>query len=463
VDTSAKSDFLAEHLRVFGLDVAFLRDRVVLVPKGSARCSVFQANTADDIVFVFEQPDDETLASLGLDTTGSLQDRAQEFVSPRRATYRLRSLSPAFAYSGQGWNTILLDEFGQSVWLSRNFGTVQVVVVGTALVSDLLTLRQGDPQVIRDKNSPEMWGFSYERPNYLFEKTAPDADSLERLADFWIDFLASEIALIAGIERLQILPQGAPGALVITGDDDQAALDRYRLQLQALNGLPVTYFLHPLTHLTRELLQDFTRSNSRVEFGIHPDALETPADYSLLFDQQCKWFGQLTDKSPKSVRNHGYLNDGYWGHLSAWLKHKVVVSSNIPGLNGQVVTHSLIPMRVLIDETLTSHWSILTLFGDGMIYALGMSDEEAAARVLRACEKIRRSGIPGVIVVNVHPQNFPDTVALHAALRSISESDFVTWNISEMYSWFESRVDVRPTHRHLLNKVLHKITKRDSR
>ena len=142
---------------------------------------------------------------------------------------------------------------------------------------------------------------------------------------------------------------------------------------------------------------------------------------------------------PLSLRNHGFLNDGYWGHLPAWLKHGVSISSNLPGFDGRIMNNSLLPARMVWDGMLTEHWSALTVLGDGVRFAAGMSDKDAAALVSEIADRIRNSGIPGVMVLNLHPQNVAETRAMHLAVREVIRSGFVPWNLKQCLEWFQMK------------------------
>ena len=439
---SAASHFLTEHMRVFGLEPSTLANRVVVMTESDLSRSSLPVASGQSEILVLERPGEALAANLGLRKSVSF-NTSEVCRRPGSDARALRTLGSPYIYEGSEWQPLLLTADGSATWVAGNHSGFRVIIIGTTLVSDLIIYRQGDKSLSGQRTSGDLWGQSNERPNYLYERTAPTSGHLERQADYWAELLTSTVANIGEVPRQPILPGGAPGALIITGDDDQAEVERYAMQIAALGNLPITYFLHPKTRLTRRNMKELFRSHGRIDLGIHPDALETPAEYSELFDEQCLWFRKFVGGPPRAVRNHGYLNDGYWGHLKDWLAQDIAVSSNLPGVDGKVITQSLLPMRVIMDGILTSHWSILTLFGDGMVSALGMSDEASAARVLQACEEIAASGLPGVVVINVHPQNFPENIALHHALHTVVEAGFLAWTISEMHKWFEAGVSTR--------------------
>lgn len=95
----------------------------------------------------------------------------------------------------------------------------------------------------------------------------------------------------------------------------------------AIRQSPICYIL---TKHTRKTLRQMRRANPRVDLGIHPDALETPDEYGDRLQEQVEWYRGLVGEQPESVRNHGFLNDGYWGHLPSWEREGIVFSSICP-------------------------------------------------------------------------------------------------------------------------------------
>lgn len=339
---------------------------------------------------------------------------------------------------------IISTSDGSPVWVWVPVGRGGFLIIGTDLAGDLLRYRQGDPARAHDRPTEAQWGIEGERPNYLFESQLAGEDGTVRHADHWAMVLAETLSRLSGEPLQDILPGGAPGAIVITGDDDQASLEKYDEQLALLDDTPITYLLHPLTRHTRKTMRAMQKRNPNVDFGIHPDALVAPANYNALMANQVVWYRELTGKSPLSLRNHGFLNDGYWGHLDSWLLHGIRISSNLPGLDGRILNGSLLPARMAWNGGLTDHWSILTAIGDGVRFISGMSDADAANRVWAVADRIRSSQLPGVMVLNLHPQNVSETRAMHEAAKQIIASGFVAWNLRQCLEWFDSRDRHRP-------------------
>ena len=68
-----------------------------------------------------------------------------------------------------------------------------------------------------------------------------------------------------------------------------------------------------------------------------------------------------------------------------------------------------------------------------------MSPEESRQCILDLAERIRTSGVPGIIVLNLHPQNIDLTREMHRAAREVAESGFLAWTVRECLEWFEQR------------------------
>jgi hypothetical protein len=348
----------------------------------------------------------------------------------------LRSWYPHRVLRGEAGEAVVTDGRARAVWRWLASPAGPCLLVGTELARDLTLIRQGCPTA--DRAATSRWGFDFERPDYLFEGLAPEAPAFERMADSWCELLASLLVSRGAVARQPMLPDGAPGAVIVTGDDDQAAIAAYEHQLDALRGIPLTYFMHPLTKIDAAEQQRLFAGRV-VELGLHPDALDAPERYPELLEEQAAWFEQRFGQGATAVRNHGFLNDGYWRHVSAWQRAGIAFSSNLPGLDGRLLNGSLLPGRLLLDGKMRDHWSILTAFGDGMVFALGMSDEDAAARVLELARKVEESGIPGVIVVNLHPENAQRIPCLHRAMHALGERGYVYWTMGQCLAWFCDR------------------------
>jgi hypothetical protein len=351
---------------------------------------------------------------------------------------RLRTLHPWVRFRAREGNPELLDARGNAAWWWSPVAESGVLFVGTELVGDLVRYRQGDPAAVSRPGPREKWGYPGERPNYLFEAQRAGEPPHTRHADEWTWFATGLLADRSSIALDHVLPDGAPGAVVLTGDDDQAALACYQQQLSLIDGMPITYFLHPRTKHTPHTLRTML-SRRGIELGLHPDALDAPDEYEARFREQATWFRSLVGHPARAVRNHGFLNGGYWNHLRAWLDGGVEMSSNLPGFDGTVLNGSLLPARMCFEGRLTEHWSILTAIGDGVMFAGQWTPERAAAGVLGCAQQILASGIPGVLVLNLHPENISANRGMHLAAMEVSRSGFIPWTLGECREWFAGR------------------------
>lgn len=439
-------EIIAHHLRLFGVGKVNEEHGVILmVSPREGDVAAVRAQAAGGGVVIAVLPDPAFLAAFGVTEAAIAPPpvalRYCTCSSPARS--ELKSLHPAFGFRQTQGESIVVLQNGMAVWFWLPLESGGIVVIGTDLAGDLLRYRQGDPACADNRPTQAMWGIAGERPNYLFESQLSGEDGTHRHADWWAMALAETVAGKLRKPLADMLPGGAPGAVIVTGDDDQAYLEKYDEQLKLLGDTPITYLLHPLTRHTQKSMRVMRKRNPGVDFGIHPDAIEAPERYGELFDEQVAWYRKLTGGTPTSLRNHGFLNDGYWGHLEAWLKHGVRISSNLPGFDGRVLNGSLLPARMTWRGTLTPHWSVLTVIGDGVRFASDMSDEDAAERVRNVADGIRQSGIPGVMVLNLHPQNVTETRAMHHAAMEIIRSGFVAWNLRQCWEWFQQRDDGR--------------------
>jgi hypothetical protein len=433
---------VAHHLRLFGItDAGTEREGAgVLVADAGAQGGWIAARQAVDagipVVLLRPERAAEFIRGTSFEALEAEPPLSCAAVLAVEAAWsHLRTLHKVHEIEAASGIVVVRGPDGAPLWQWLPMGKSGMVLVGTDLHRDLVRFRQGDPAAAANRVTDPMWGFAGERPNYLFDGQLDAARPQERMADWWLWTLRDALIRHAGVTARPVLPGNAPGAVIVTGDDDQAALSDYAQQTLMLGDLPVTYFLHPLTRHDRASL-DALQTGRRVEFGLHPDALEAPGRYGELFDEQAAWFTGLVGEAPRTVRNHGFLNDGYWGHAGAWKKHGVLASSNLPGLDGRVINGSLLPARLVLNGEMTGHWSLLTAIGDGVVFVHGWDDAQSADCVHRLAGSIRSSGVPGVIVLNLHPENVAKTKGLHDAALELVRTGFVAWTMSECIAWF---------------------------
>lgn len=437
-------EIVCHHLRLMGFRDAGAWNRVRVLTGPSEETLPFaRSQCAKGTVLVVLDPNPGFVEGLGIAVRGVHVGTSSGCTGTEtcRVHLKLRTLHDYSVFvGGSGEPVVRIGD--DPVWLWVAHGDGGFLLVGTALAADLVRYRQGDPAAVAAGQTSELWGIGGERPVYLYEAQLDGESPHERFADAWACLLAHALAARLGVSLKPILPDYAPGALVVTGDDDQAYLEKYAEQQALLAETPVTYFLHPQTRHTAETLRG-TLSHPGIDLQLHPDALDAPSSYDERFATQAAWFQELVGRKPAAVRNHGFLNDGYWGHLRAWRRGGIRISSNLPGVDGRVLNGSLLPARVAMGSELTEHWSILTAIGDGAQFALNRTPQAAAACIFDCADRIRSSGVPGVIVINLHPQNVTETRLMHQAALEVIQAGFHPWNLAQCLDWFE-RADRDP-------------------
>jgi len=354
------------------------------------------------------------------------------FAQPQPA---YRALLPHTSFTGEMLEPVWVNESGRAVIAWLKGAPHRTLLVGLDVVAEMVRYRQGDPRRVESGCDKNALGFDFERPIYLFAEQILPAHRTVPWADRLGFFLAEALSRVTGCPLIEPLPGGARGAILLSGDDDQAWLEKYDEQLQLVGDVPMTYFLVPQT---RHAEASLARLPSNVELGLHPDALEQPQAYDRLCAEQAKQIRALSGRKIRTVRNHGFLNRGYLGHLRAWEDNGLAMDFNYPGVDGTALNGSFLPMRVRrADGTWSTHYSLLTGFGDGMIEALRMSARQAARRIRQVAAQIEASH-PGVLVCNFHPQNVARTAALHREAVQLARRPGWTALGAESYlDWLE--------------------------
>jgi hypothetical protein len=355
------------------------------------------------------------------------------------------ALLPHVSLRGPDLLPVWETEDGRAVIAGRDAGGLRELLIGLQVVEELIRHTHGDPtQVGRGDVEKSRWDFPGERPNYLFEdqlvphlRTIPWADHLGFT-------LAEALAELTGLPLIEPLPHGARGAVLLTGDDDEAYLEKYAEQLRLVGDFPISYFLLDRTRHTSETI---ARLPAHVELGLHADALDAPDQYDERCRQQLETVQRLCGRPVRTVRNHGFLNRGYLGHLPVWEATGIRLDVNYPGLDGTALTASFLPFQNRRpDGTWADHYSLVTTFGDGMIGILKLTQRQAAARVRMLCRQIDRS-YPGIVCVNFHPQNVASVTKLHQEILAWGRSRaWVAFGAESLLDWWtiRNRVTVEP-------------------
>ncbi len=333
---------------------------------------------------------------------------------------RYNALLPHVTFSGDNVEPVWFSNKGREAVIAWYRGkTSKILLIGLDIEEEIIRHRQGDPsQVALNKQKSDPL-YNVERPYYLFQDQINQNYRTHPWADYLGFFLAETFSQLSGYPLIEILPRGAKGLVVLTGDDDQAFLGKYDDQLRLIGDLPITYFLHPLTRHTPETIANLPKN---VELGLHPDAIETPDDYNSLCTAQAKQIRGLTSSAIRTVRNHCFQNRGYLGHLPAWEKNALFLDVNLPGIDGCALNGSFLPMRVKRpDKSWSQNYTLLTTFTDAMIYpySLNLSEKEAAKHIRKLVKQVEIANYPSVMVFNFHPQNIDDLRKLHLEVLNL--------------------------------------------
>ena len=445
IESTIKPDIVAHHLRIVGFSAAGTcletANPLVILYSGQTdwlrvRNVCLGGRVIVGLLCASDLPDCDEFQGARVNTDPAAR---LSFMAAGARWRHVWTLHSSVALQGLNLCPILTGAAQLTLWAGIPIGQGHLFLVGTDLASDLVRLRQGDPAAALSRPTGAQWGFAGERPTYLFERQLQGRDPADRPADWWLWGLRTALAEHAGLVPDPVLPSGAAGLIIVTGDDDQAALADYRTQRAVLKGLATTYFLHPLTKHDAKSMAEIGAGQT-VEWELHPDALESPDEYGVRLAEQARWFSNLTGRPPRLVRNHGYLNDGYWSHARDWIAEGITGSSNLPGVDGCVLNGSLLPARLALDGVLSPHWSILTAFGDGVAFIHNWSDRAMFDNVVASGRRIVDSEVPGVLVLNLHPENVARATPMHqAAMHLVERHGFKAMTLGAALDWFSAR------------------------
>ncbi|MCI0642115.1 MAG: GNAT family N-acetyltransferase, partial [Gemmataceae bacterium] len=380
------------------------------------------------------------LAKLGIQCKEE-PGRALLYESAKRSWWKKKTpvyhaLLPHCSFAGPSLEPLWHNADGRAVLAWWRQGGRRILLVGLDFVAEILRHSQGDPEQARKGQGGACHGYAHERAEYLFEPhLLPEFRSTP-----WADRLGFEVvralARATGWPLVEPLPGGARGLVLLTGDDDQAALACYREQLELVGDFPITYFLLPVTKHTS---QSLAALHSTVEFGLHVDALEHPDRYEEICARQANAVRGLTGKDVRAVRNHGFLNRGYLGHLPAWEDNGLTLDVNYSGLDGTALCGSFLPFRVRRgDGSWSSHHSLLSTFGDGMLFIKKWTEAQACRRIDEIARQIETSA-PGVVVFNMHPENIGQTRQIHKVIMSLGRRPgWLALGVETYLQWLEA-------------------------
>jgi hypothetical protein len=147
---------------------------------------------------------------------------------------------------------------------------------------------------------------------------------------------------------------------------------------------------------------------------------------------------QLSGKPVHAIRNHGFLSRGYLGHLHAWESEGLTLDVNYAGLDGTLLNGSLLPGHVRrLDGSWSSHLSLLTAFGDGMLYISKLNEAQAIQKIEALAQQTERTD-PGILVFNMHPENVSDARHIHSAILALGRRpNWIALGAESYLSWLQ--------------------------
>jgi hypothetical protein len=405
-----------------------------------------EAEDAACAVFV-DRADDIELS--GLDTQP--ESAGEMLFAGRKRLFRSREITyrPLLDYvsfAGRSVAPIWQTSDGRVVLGWWEWKQTKILLVGLKVAEELVRYTQGNPARASFSGNRNLWGAGHEQPAFLYEGNVVAGYELVPWADRLGQTLAQLLAEMSRVPLFAPLPKGAKGAVMLTGDDDQASLEKYAEQLKLIGDFPITYLLLPHSNHTQETITDLS---ANVEFGIHVDALGEPHRYDEICSNQTRAVRELIGgRSARTVRNHGHLNRDYWGHLAVWEAAALNLDLNVRGIDGTCPTGSYLPFRVRRpDSSWSSHFSLFSTFSDSMLF-LQKWPEEKQSRCIRALADQIEKFYPGIMVFNFHPQNVSSVRQIHHAVIEIGQRPgWLALGAESFLQWLEVVEGVRLAER----------------
>src|SRR5690606_32410050 len=125
------------------------------------------------------------------------------------------------SFGGEGLHPIWQTADGRTVlgWWDRQ--GKRSLLVGLKVAEEIVRYTHGNPARVTYSGNRNLWGGPHEQPAFLYDghvvrkyESVPWADRLGTL-------LAGLFSQLSGLPLICPLPDGAVGAVMITGDDDQ--------------------------------------------------------------------------------------------------------------------------------------------------------------------------------------------------------------------------------------------------
>ncbi|MBM3277084.1 MAG: hypothetical protein FJY95_03260 [Candidatus Handelsmanbacteria bacterium] len=191
-------------------------------------------------------------------------------------------------------------------------GAGQVVLFAFDLPLAVLLLRQGDPDRAEQQPAGDC-----ARPSHLAFDLGPHTEGWIPFADLLARLLVEVVrrALPGPAPLLWHLPQGAPGLVVYSGDEDQAEVAWNEAEFAAVRAGGGRMNLYLIPERTHSTAADLARYRQHHDLGPHPDLRPfdgRPVGERLAeFERQVRFFEQHFGGRARTLRNHCTAWAGY--------------------------------------------------------------------------------------------------------------------------------------------------------
>ena len=191
-------------------------------------------------------------------------------------------------------------------------GAGRVVLFAFDLPLAVLLLRQGDPARAEEQPAGDC-----ARPSHLAFDLGPRAEGWIPFADLLARLLVEVVrrALPGPVPLLWHLPEGAPGLVVYSGDEDQAEVAWNDAEFDAVRAGGGRMNLYLIPERTHSTAADLDRYRQHHDLGPHPDLRPLDgrpvAERLAEFERQVRCFEQHFGVRARTLRNHCTAWAGY--------------------------------------------------------------------------------------------------------------------------------------------------------
>jgi hypothetical protein len=256
------------------------------------------------------------------------------------------------------------------------------------------------------------------------------------------------------------LPQGAPGLVLFSGDEDGAELEWDETEMSDIEdyGARMNLYIWPAgTSMTRTRIEEFTARGHTV--SVHPFLTDTagrsPREQLAKAESEVRLFREKFGWPVRTVRNHSYMWPGYLELPELWERIGIGMDANTTStLRGEsnewgpfAKLNAAMPLRfVREDGTLIDVFAQPTHLNDDLMsglnaakslkYAVGEADA-VMERLLD--DAVRFTHAP--VCANFHPSNYVrfSQAPARALLKRANALQLPVWTIERWHVFWRAR------------------------